>query len=177
MKLSQIRIQTLPSQWLITIKPWNWPLGFSISPWWVHWQQKHKVWRLNLRSHDNKSTRFWGQTARNRRYQFWDQTDENRPSDFEAQTTHKPSTLVLRFNQETRAPRLHVHDADRTQCHPTSRSPDHRVPDLCDHPRSSVPGLLLLSWSSSLHVMPHLPPAHHETSKHDSPNKTKIEEK
>jgi hypothetical protein len=24
--------------------------------------------------------------------------------------------------------------------------------------------------------MPHLPPAHHETSKHDSPNKTKIKE-
>jgi hypothetical protein len=25
--------------------------------------------------------------------------------------------------------------------------------------------------------MPHLPPAHHNTSKHDSPNKTKIKEK
>jgi hypothetical protein len=25
--------------------------------------------------------------------------------------------------------------------------------------------------------MPHLPPAHHETSKHDSPNETKIKEK
>jgi hypothetical protein len=25
--------------------------------------------------------------------------------------------------------------------------------------------------------MPHLPPAHHETSKHDSPNDTKIKEK
>jgi hypothetical protein len=32
MKLSRIQIQTLPSQWLITIKPRNWPLGFSISP-------------------------------------------------------------------------------------------------------------------------------------------------
>jgi hypothetical protein len=32
MKLSQIQIQTSPSQWLITIKPKNWPLGFSISP-------------------------------------------------------------------------------------------------------------------------------------------------
>jgi hypothetical protein len=31
MKLSRIRIQTLPSQWLITIKPRNEPLGFSIS--------------------------------------------------------------------------------------------------------------------------------------------------
>jgi hypothetical protein len=25
--------------------------------------------------------------------------------------------------------------------------------------------------------MPHLPPAHHETNKHDSPNETKIKEK
>jgi hypothetical protein len=29
--LSQIRIQNSSSQWLITIKPRNWPLGFSIS--------------------------------------------------------------------------------------------------------------------------------------------------
>jgi hypothetical protein len=50
-------------------------------------------------------------------------------------------------------------------------------PDLCDHPRSSTPGLLLLPRSSSLHAMQHLPPAHHETSKHDSPNETKIKEK
>jgi hypothetical protein len=32
MNLSQIRIQTSPSQWLITIKARNGPLGFSISP-------------------------------------------------------------------------------------------------------------------------------------------------
>jgi hypothetical protein len=70
-----------------------------------------------------------------------------------------------------------VPGADRTQRHPTSRPPGHRVPDLCDHPRSSAPGLLLLPRSSSLHVMPHLPPAQHETSKHDSPNETKIKEK
>jgi hypothetical protein len=31
-KLFRIQIQTSPSQWLITIKPRNWPLGFSISP-------------------------------------------------------------------------------------------------------------------------------------------------
>jgi hypothetical protein len=31
-KLFRIRIQTSPSQWLITIKPRNWPLCFSISP-------------------------------------------------------------------------------------------------------------------------------------------------
>jgi hypothetical protein len=70
-----------------------------------------------------------------------------------------------------------VASADRTRRHPTSRPPDHRVPDLCDHPRSSAPGLLLLPRSSSLHAMPHLPPAHHETSKHNSPNEIKIKEK
>jgi hypothetical protein len=29
-EMSQIRIQTSPSQWLITIKPRNWPLGFLV---------------------------------------------------------------------------------------------------------------------------------------------------
>jgi hypothetical protein len=29
----------------------------------------------------------------------------------------------------------------------------------------------------SLHAMPHLPPTHHKTSKHDCPNETKIKEK
>jgi hypothetical protein len=86
-------------------------------------------------------------------------------------------TLVLRLNQESRAPSLHVPGADRTRRYPTSRLPGHRVPDLCNHPQSSTPGLLLLTWSSSLHAMPHLPPPHHETSKHDSPNETKIKEK
>jgi hypothetical protein len=28
-----------------------------------------------------------------------------------------------------------------------------------------------------MHTMPHLPPAHHETSKRDSPNETNIKEK
>jgi hypothetical protein len=28
-----------------------------------------------------------------------------------------------------------------------------------------------------MHAMPHLPPAHHETSKYDSPNEAKIKEK
>jgi hypothetical protein len=72
---------------------------------------------------------------------------------------------------------LHVHGADRTRRYPTSRPPGHRVPDLCDHPQSSTLGLLLLPQSSSLHVMLHLPPAHHETSKRDSPNETKVKEK
>jgi hypothetical protein len=83
----------------------------------------------------------------------------------------------LRVNQETRAPSLHVPGGDRTRRHPTSRPSGHRVPDLCDHPRSSAPGLLLLPRSSSLHAMPHLPPAHHKTSKHDSLNEIRVKEK
>jgi hypothetical protein len=70
-----------------------------------------------------------------------------------------------------------VPGANRTRHHLTSRPPGHRVPDLCDHPRSSASGLLLLPWSSSLHAMTHMPPAHHETSKHDSLNETKVKEK
>jgi hypothetical protein len=101
-----------------------------------------------------------------------------KPSEcFWGQTTHKPSTLVLRLNQETRASSLHVPGANHTRRHPTSRPSTHRVPDLYGHPQSSALGLLILPWSSSLHAMPHLPPAHHETSKHDSPNETKIKEK
>jgi hypothetical protein len=83
----------------------------------------------------------------------------------------------LRLNQETHAPSLYVPGANHTRRHPTSRPPGYRVPNLCDHPRSFAPDLLLLSWSSSLHAMPHLPPAHHETSKRDSPNETKVKEK
>jgi hypothetical protein len=93
------------------------------------------------------------------------------------QTTHKSLTLILRLNQETRAPHLHVYGADRTRCHPTSRLSGHRVPNMCDHTRSSTAGLLLLPRSSSLHTMLHLPPAHYEISKHDSPNETKIKVK
>jgi hypothetical protein len=87
---------------------------------------------------------------------FEAQTDEKPSKWFWGQTTHKPSTFVLRLNQETRTPSLHMLGADRTWCHPTSRLPDHQVPDLCDHPRSSAPGLLLFPRSSSLHAMPHL---------------------
>jgi hypothetical protein len=50
----------------------------------------------------------------------------------------KPSTLVLRPNQETHAHRLLVHGADLIRCHPTSQSSGHRVPDLC----FTIPGPL-----------------------------------
>jgi hypothetical protein len=89
----------------------------------------------------------------------------------------KPSPPVLRLNQKTCATRLHMHGAGCTRCYPTSRSSGHRVPDLCDHPRSSAPGLLLLPRSSSLFVMPHLPHAYHKTSKRDSSHDTKIKVK
>jgi hypothetical protein len=67
---------------------------------------------------------------------------KNRCGDFEAQITklklrvlrpklRNPSTLVLRLNQETRAPRFLMHGVERTQRHPTSWWVDHRVPDLC----------------------------------------------
>jgi hypothetical protein len=42
---------------------------------------------------------------------------------FWGQTIDKLSTLVLRLNQETRTPRLHVHSADRTRRHPTTEYP------------------------------------------------------
>jgi hypothetical protein len=45
------------------------------------------------------------------------------------------------------------------------------------HAFRKSPSLLLLPRSSSLHVMPHLSLAHHETSKHDSLNETKVKEK
>jgi hypothetical protein len=43
--------------------------------------------------------------------------------------------------------------------------------------QSFASGLLLLPQSSPLSNMPHLPPVHHETSKHNSPNDTKIKVK
>jgi hypothetical protein len=70
-----------------------------------------------------------------------------------------------------------VPGVDRTRRHPTCRPPGHRVPDLCNHPRSFAPGLLLLPQSSSLYAMSHQSPAHHETSERDSPNETKVKEK
>jgi hypothetical protein len=67
--------------------------------------------------------------------------------------------------------RLHTSSPDLSTIRPPSIWP------VLDHPWSSKPGLLLLPWSSSLPVMPHLSPACHETSKHDSPHKTKIKVK
>jgi hypothetical protein len=54
----------------------------------------------------------------------------NRRGDFEPQI-EKPSTLLLRLNQETCTPNRLMHSTNRTRCHLTSRSSGHRVPDLC----------------------------------------------
>jgi hypothetical protein len=61
--------------------------------------------------------------------------------------------------------RLHTASPDLPIVWPPSTRP------VLDHAQSSVTGLLLLSRSLSLPTMLHLPPAHHEISKHDSPHK------
>jgi hypothetical protein len=124
---------------------------------------REKLSALVLRSNRRKPSQwFWGKITNKPSQWFW------------GQTTDKPLTLVLRLNHEIRALRLLVHDADRTRCYQTSRSSGYRVPNLCDHSRSSTPGLLLLPRSSSLPAIPHPPPAHHETSKCNSPHDTRI---
>jgi hypothetical protein len=42
-EMSQIRIQTIACQWLITIKLRYDHLVSQSPPWWVHWQEKHIV--------------------------------------------------------------------------------------------------------------------------------------
>jgi hypothetical protein len=96
---------------------------------------------------------------------FWGPNWKTVATGFEAKP-EKTVPMVLRLN--------HWQTVD----HGFEAQPrNHWVPDLCDHLRSTTPGLLLLPWSSSLHVMPHLSPAHHETSKHDSPLKQKTKVK
>jgi hypothetical protein len=118
--------------------------------------------------------RFCGATDKLKSAWLWGTTQETVFVGFETQTG-KASTLVLRLNQETRAPLLHVHGTDCTQRHPIARSPS--IWHVLDHPRSSTPGLLLLPWSSLLPAMSHLLPAYHETSKRDSSHETTIKVK
>jgi hypothetical protein len=83
---------------------------------------------------------------------FEAQTDENPSGWFWGQTTDNPSTIVLRLNQETHTPHLHVHDADRTRCprpldrpateYPTYKiipGPLHQVSYSCHDPRHYTP--------------------------------------
>jgi hypothetical protein len=89
-------------------------------------------------------------------------------------------TIDLGFEAQPRNPcsssprarcRLHTALPDLLIIRPLSTRP------MSDHPWSSASGLLLLPRSSSLLSMPHLPPAHHEASKHDSPHETRIKVK
>jgi hypothetical protein len=79
---------------------------------------------------------FWGQTTNKMFQWFW------------GQTANKPSILVLRLNQKTRAPHLHVHGADCTRVtQPLDRpateystcvtipGPLHQVSNSCHDPR------------------------------------------
>jgi hypothetical protein len=119
----------------------------------------------------------------------------NRHDDFEVQIT-KTSSPVLRSNQRKSSQWFwcQITDIDigfeaqlRNTCFSSPRAryrPHTTSPNLSitwpPSTRRVLQSLvlftrsLLLSRSSSLHVMSHLPPAHHEKSKHDSPNKQKI---
>jgi hypothetical protein len=124
---------------------------------------------------ENRRHWFWGQTRENRRAGFevkqletvvigFKAQTNKKPSSpvlrpnrwkpskwFWDQTTHKQSTLVLRLNQETRAPRLHVHGADRTRRHPTSRSSGQEYPTCVTitDPLHQI----FYSWHDSHHCM------------------------
>jgi hypothetical protein len=78
----------------------------------------------------NRSCRFWGINWKTRASGFEAKPQEPLPPVLRP-NQKKPSTYVLRLNQETRAPCLIVYGADRTQHYPTPRSSIHRVPDLC----------------------------------------------
>jgi hypothetical protein len=87
------------------------PIGFMAQP------INHSL--LNFKIQTKKSSQW-----------FWGPNHQTRAVDFEVKIG-KPSTFVLRLNQETRAPSLHVHGTDHTWHHLTSRSPSHWVSDLC----------------------------------------------
>jgi hypothetical protein len=111
---------------------------------------------------------FVAQTKKPPRW-FWWPNHQTRTNGFEAQT-EKPVDLC--FEAQPRNP---CSSSPHTRCRPHTASPNlliARPPStqlVLDHPRSSAPGLLL-PRSSSLPAMSHLPPAHHETSKCDSPH-------
>jgi hypothetical protein len=131
----------------------------------------------------NRCYRFWGPNRETRSHRFWDQTGINRQPLFWGQTK-KPDLAVLRPNHwqtlklgfEAK-PRKSRSSSPYARCRLHTVSPDLSIilpPStwlVIDHLRCSASGLLLPSWSSSLPIMPHISPTHHETSKHDSPHK------
>jgi hypothetical protein len=123
---------------------------------------------------------------------FCGTADNHSPLDFEAQTK-KPSWWFWGPNHQTTAvgfeaqigkpddlgfeaqPRNSRSSSPYAWCRSHTMSPDlpivrpSSIWPMLDHPWSSAPGLLLLPRSSSLSIVSHLSPTHHETNKHDSP--------
>jgi hypothetical protein len=115
---------------------------------------------------------------------FYCPRQKTRATNFEAKlgeiilvvlTPNHWQTVKLGFEAQLRNPRS---SSSCARCRPYTTSSDLLIvrPSstwlVLDHPGSSVPGLLLLLRSSSLSAMPHIPPAHHEISKCDSPHKS-----
>jgi hypothetical protein len=91
---------------------------------------------------------------------FWGQTTGTVATGFEAKLGNPCSSYPCAWC------RPHTTSSDLLIIRPPSTRP------VLDHPRSSVPSLLLLPRSSSLPIMPHLSFTHHETSKYVSPHET-----
>jgi hypothetical protein len=131
---------------------------------------------------NHSSLSFEAQTKKSLQW-FWGTNHQTVATDFDAQTGKPAATgfeaklgETINLGFEVKPKNLHS-SCSCAQCRPHTASPDIsivRPPStwpVLDHPRSSAPGLLLLTQSSSLPVMLHLSPAHHETSKHYSPHK------
>jgi hypothetical protein len=107
---------------------------------------------------------------------FWGQTTRTVATDFEA----KPGeTVDLSFDLGFEAkPRNTCSSSHCARCRPHTALSDLPIVwlsstrHMLDQSRSSAPSLLLLPRSSTSPAMPHLPPTHHETSKHISPHET-----
>jgi hypothetical protein len=116
-----------------------------------------------------KPTWFWGPNQEtvamilspkppNRSCRFWGSTEKLVDLRFEAKLRNPHSLFPCAWC------RPHTTSPDLLIVWPPSTRP------MLNHPQSSAPSLLLLSWSSSLPAISHLSPTHHETSKHDSPH-------
>jgi hypothetical protein len=115
---------------------------------------------------------FWGQTRRTIATGFEVKTGDIIATSFDA----KPGeTVDLGFEAK---PRNSHPSSPYSRCRPYTASPDLSIVRplstrlVLDYPWSSAPSPLLLPRSSSLPAMPYLSPAHHETSKCVSPQKS-----
>jgi hypothetical protein len=99
----------------------------------------------------------------NHNYQFWGPNRETRATGFEAKpketkTTDKPSTLVLRLNQETCATHLHMHGADRTRFSKRDKDKD-KTTEMSQIRIQTSPSQWLITikprnWSFSFSISP-----------------------